>query len=364
MKLAIGRNELLAAVQTVVGAVGKKSLPVLQFLHVKGNGEKITFTATDLETTLISQAEAQHQAFETLLPAKRLYDVVRAFPVDSVVGLETKDNKTLLKCGKSKFTLATADAGDYPILPEVEYSHRFTIPCNQLYDLICYTDYAIAEQDVRYYLCGILMRISDRLVIAATDGHRLAKIEDDRLEITAPEPFEVIVPSSSITELKKLLKTEGECELCFASNHLLVNLPNNTVFITKLIDGKFPDYERVIPKTAKYAVEFNREELLSAINRVSLIKNDKTSGLEFDFKENQLTIRGKNSSNEEGEEQIDITFDDVHVFGMNGRYMQEALKVMKSATVVVKMNNAADSIRIEGVEDDDSSIHVLMPMRL
>jgi len=366
LKLAIDRNILLSAVQSVFGAVARKSsLPVLQFLHIKGDGQQITVTATDLETTLISRFENHDLPFESLLPAKRLLDVLRAFPDDAVVGLEDKDSKATVKCGRSRFSLVTGDPAEFPVFPESEFYHQFFMPMNLLKSLMDYVDYATAQQDVRYYLNGVLMELSHEghFNLVATDGHRLAKVSTTHSTNYGGEVTkQVIIPKSSMMELKKLLKGEEDCELCFAKNHVRVNLPHST-FITKLIDGQFPDYNRVIPRQRKTEATFHREQLLSAIGRIALIKDDKTSGIELNFGDNLFTVRSRNSSQEEGEEQIDIEYVGSLVFGMNASYLMDVLRAIQSEKVMLRMNDNVDPLLIEGVETDQG-LHVVMGMRL
>ena len=366
LKLAIDRNILLSAVQSVFGAVARKSsLPVLQFLHIKGDGQQITVTATDLETTLISRFENHDLPFESLLPAKRLLDVLRAFPDDAVVGLEDKDSKATVKCGRSRFSLVTGDPAEFPVFPESEFDHQFFMPMNLLKSLMDYVDYATAQQDVRYYLNGVLMELSHEghFNLVATDGHRLAKVSTAHSTNYGGEVTkQVIIPKSSMMELKKLLKGEEDCELCFAKNHVRVNLPHST-FITKLIDGQFPDYNRVIPRQRKTEATFHREQLLSAIGRIALIKDDKTSGIELNFGDNLFTVRSRNSSQEEGEEQIDIEYVGSLVFGMNASYLMDVLRAIQSEKVMLRMNDNVDPLLIEGVETDQG-LHVVMGMRL
>ncbi len=366
MKLAIDRNVLLSAVQNVMGAVARKStLPVLQNLHVKGDGEQIMVTATDLETTLISRFENHDLPFEALLPAKRLYDVLRAFQDGSVIGLEDKEGKVTVKCGRSRFSLATGNPLDFPILPATEYAHQFFMPMNLLKSLLDYVDYATAQQDVRYYLNGVLMEFDQQghFNVVATDGHRLAKVSSAHStnyqgEVTK----QVIVPRVGMMELKKLLKGEEDCEVCFADNHIRVNLPTST-FITKLIEGKFPDYTRVIPRERKSQAIFHREELLNAIGRIALIKDDKSSGIELNFSDGLFTARSRNSSQEEGEEQMDIEYVGSLVFGVNASYLMDTLRAIQSENVIFRMNDAVDPLLIEGVETDEA-VHVIMGMRL
>lgn len=365
MKLAIGRNELLKAVQSVIGAVasGKTSLQVLTFLHVQSDGAEIIFTATDLETTLMTRLDHVSEPFTTLLPAKRLYEVLRAFPDGSVVGLEEKDGKTTIKCGRSRFVLGTLDPMDFPILPDVTPNHTLTIDQALLRSLLDLSDYAAAVKDVRYYLKGVLLEMSDGFTTVSTDGHRLAKAHADiRVPTDREHPVQVIIPSCAMAELKKLLNDEDECELSFTQNQFRVDLEQQT-FITKLIDGRFPDYERVIPKDTPIRIPVKRTDFMEALNRVRLVIEDKNTGIELVFLENTLTLKARNGE-ESAEEVLDIEYSGVedHI-GLNHKYLLEALKAIQSETVMLKLIDMQSSMLIEGIESEDGQ-HVIMPMRL
>lgn len=365
MKLAIGRNELLKAVQSVIGAVasGKTSLQVLTFLHVQSDGAEIIFTATDLETTLMTRLDHVSEPFTTLLPAKRLYEVLRAFPDGSVVGLEEKDGKTTIKCGRSRFVLGTLDPMDFPILPDVTPNHTLTIDQALLRSLLDRSDYAAAVKDVRYYLNGVLLEMSDGFTTVSTDGHRLAKAHADiRVPTDREHPVQVIIPADALTELKKLLNDDDECELSFTQNQFRVDFENST-FITKLIDGKFPDYHRVIPSDSPIRIPVKRTDFIDALNRVRLVIEDKSAGIELVFLENTLTLKARNGE-ENAEEVLDIEYsgNEFHI-GFNHKYLLEALRVMQSENVLLKFTDAQSSVRIDGIENDDGE-HVIMTMRL
>lgn len=365
MKLAIGRNELLKAVQSVIGAVasGKTSLQVLTFLHVQSDGAEIIFTATDLETTLMTRLDHVSEPFTTLLPAKRLYEILRAFPDGSVVGLEEKDGKTTIKCGRSRFVLGTLDPMDFPILPDVTPNHTLTIDQALLRSLLDLSDYAAAVKDVRYYLNGVLLEMSDGFTTVSTDGHRLAKAHADiRVPTDREHPVQVIIPSCAMAELKKLLNDEDDCELSFTQNQFRVDLEQQT-FITKLIDGRFPDYERVIPKDTPIRIPVKRTDFMEALNRVRLVIDDKNTGIELVFLENTLTLKAQNGE-ENAEEVLDIEYSggEGHV-GFNHKYLLETLKAIQSETVMLKLIDMQSSMLIEGIESEDGQ-HVIMPMRL
>ncbi len=365
MKLVIGRNELLKAVQSVMGAVasGKTTLQVLTFLHVQSDGAEIIFTATDLETTLMTRLDHVSEPLTTLLPAKRLYEVLRAFPDGSVVGLEEKDGKTTIKCGRSRFVLGTLDPQDFPMLSDVDAEHTLTLDQALLRSLLDLSDYASAVKDVRYYLNGVLLEMSDGFTTVSTDGHRLAKAHADiRVPTDIEHPVQVILPACAMAELKKLLNDEDECELSFTQNQFRVDFENST-FITKLIDGKFPYYHRVIPSDSPIRIPVKRTDFIDALNRVRLVIEDKSAGIELVFLENTLTLKARNGE-ENAEEVLDIEYsgNEFHI-GFNHKYLLEALRVMQSENVLLKFTDAQSSVRIDGIENDDGE-HVIMTMRL
>lgn len=366
MKLIVERNRLLAAVQVVIGAISRKSsLPILSFLHCKGDGTTITLTATDLEKTLLTRFQVEHEPFEALLPAKRLYDILRAFPDDSMVGFQRTEQKITVKCGRSRFVLATLDPLDYPILSDLPITHRLTLPVDQLRALLDISDYAVAHQDVRHYLNGLMIEVGEKLTFVSTDGHRLALIttpmETQSVINGVETPEQRIIPSEALTDLKKLLKSGGTIEIGFSGNRFVANLEHST-FVTQVIDGKFPDFQRVIPKDNPNRIAIHRETLLSAITRISLVNEDKSKGAEITLSNNTLILKSRNNE-DEGEEVLDIEFDGNIVFGMNPSYLQDALRAIQSNTVQLSMSDGMNSLRLDGVESDEG-IHVIMPMRL
>ena len=364
MKLAIGRNELLAGVQAVIGAVGsRKSIEVLTFIHARGDGETIFLTATDLETLLVSRIAHPHEPFETLLPAKRLYDVLRAFQDGSVVGLEEKDGKTILKSGRSRFQLALLDPKDFPDkLSEADDEKSFTIPQATLLSMMNAADYAMAEKDVRYYLCGLMFEMTDKFTMVSTDGHRLSKI-DEQVEVptTREEPLQAIIPSHAASELKKLLNEKEDCTLFFSNNHFRVELKNST-FATKLIDGRYPEYQRAIPRNLPNSIKINRQLLLDALNRVRLVLEAKESGVRLQFDGNSLTIVGAYGE-EQAEEVLEIDSIAQTEIGLNPRYLIETLRAMQSETIRFDFKDHLTGVVIEGIEQEDG-LHVVMSMRL
>lgn len=364
MKLAIGRNELLKGVQSVIGAAaGKKGLEILKFLHCQSDGQTLSLMATDLETTLVYRLEHYSEPFTTLLPAKRLHDVLRSFSDGSVVGLEEKDGKTTLKCGRSRFVLATMNPLDYPILKESDADYSFTLDQALLLSMMGITDYAVAKKDVRYYLCGLMIEMSEGLTVVATDGHRLAKAHAQiKVPTDRENTIQVIIPADAAGELKKLLNDTEECELSFTKNQFRVDMDECT-FVTKLIDGRFPDYHRVIPRDPKIIIPIKREAFIGALSRVRLVLTEENRGVELIFDQNSLTLKAK-SSTEDAEEVLDIEYSgkESHI-GFNYKYLLESLQAMQSETVLLKLTDEYTGLVMEGMEQEDG-LHVVMNMRL
>jgi DNA polymerase-3 subunit beta len=362
MKVVIERNQLLPAVQNVIGAIQtKSSLTVLTFLHAKGDGETITLMGTDLETTLRSRFTAHHEPFELLLPAKRLSDILKALP-DGFVGMEQSEDKVTLKSGKSRYKLATIDVGEYPAPPDNEFDESFIINQAKLRNLIVYTEHAMAKKDVRYYLNGQCWQlIENQLNVCCSDGHRLAKISEV-LNHRPNEPKEIIVPFQATQELKKLLAKEGdaECTVKIGMNHVAVDM-GDIQFQSKLIDGKFPDFSRVIPKEIKFTIPIGREAFLNAVNRVSLII-DTNVGVALEFSENLLSLKAM-SNGEESEEQVEVTTSEQFVIGFNAYYLLDIAKVMRSEVINLNFTDAQSAMMIDSPESDEG-VYVVMPMRL
>lgn len=364
MKLAVEREILLAPLQAVNGAIEKKGLPVLTHVLMVGDGETVTFTGSDLETTLIAKASFPHEPFAVTLPAKRLVDVLSAFPKGVMVGLQVEEQKATIKAGRSRFQLVPLPAEDYPSFDTLTFEDEFMLPQSVLKAMIATTEHAMAKQDVRYYLNGLMWEFrSDTFSMVATDGHRLAAQHQvmDLCDMMGEMNRQVIIPSKAITELKRLLQDTGDCTIQLSKNHVKVTL-NERTFITKLIEGKFPDYQRVIPAKSEFDIRVSRETLLSAVSRVALVV-EKNSGIACAFSENLLTLKARNNQ-DEAEEQIEIEHPyGAFEIGFNYAYLQDTLRAMDCETVKLSFQDTTSSIKVTGIESDEG-IFVIMPMRL
>lgn len=362
MKIVVEREVLLAPVQSVLGAIEKKTLPIMANLLIQGDGQTVTFTGSDLETTLIARVEFPHEPFAVTLPARRLSEVLNAFPKGAMVGIQVEEQKAVVKSGRSRFQMPTMPVEDYPSLENLTFETVTALPTALLKGMIVSVEHAMAKQDVRYYLNGMLFEFTPKAcTLAATDGHRLA-IE------TCPEAEcelerALILPSKGVGELRKLLSDDGECLLSVNPNHLRVELPGQRIFISKLIDGKFPDYHRVIPRDNPLVVRLSAETLLSSVQRVALVL-EKTSGLALTLSENLLTLKARNSQLEESEEQLEVEYLGSNFeVGLNAHYLMEALKAMGDDEVQINASEPGNSLVLHPV-GRESPRCVIMPMRL
>jgi DNA polymerase-3 subunit beta len=366
MQFAIQREALLKPLQQVVGVIERRqTLPVLANFLVRVRGDTVSFTGTDLEVEMVASSPATDVADgEITIPARKLFDIVRALPDGVTIMLKLAGERVQIQAGRSRFALATLPADEFPTIDAIEVVDRVRVPEAVLKDLIERTAFAMANQDVRYYLNGMLLELeNDRLRCVATDGHRLALAETTTSTDTQTRR-QVIIPRKGVTELGGLFEAgEGEVELEFGRNHLRVRR-GNVVFTSKLIDGRFPDYEAVIPIGADKRVELPRDTLRMALQRAAILSNEKYRGVKLEVSTGSLRIIAHNPEQEEAVEELeaDTRVEDLAV-GFNVGYLMDALAVLHSEQVQLNLRDAQSSCLIEG-GDDERSRHVVMPLRL
>jgi DNA polymerase-3 subunit beta len=366
MKTTIKRENLLAPLQQVIGAVERRqTLPILGNVLLKSTGGDLSLTATDLEIEMIARIETEGgDDFQTTLPARKLLDICKALPSSASINFSIDENKVSLTSARSRFSLASLPARDFPGLDEIETQESFSLPQNLFKTLFDKTSFAMAQQDVRYYLNGILMEISPgKIKLVATDGHRLALSEID-IDTEVGEEKQIIVPRKAVLELSRLLEPGDNPVKCTLSqNHLRVET-EGLVFTTKLIDGKFPDYQRVIPVDGNKTMEVDRETLKQAMSRIAILSNEKYRGIRLALSSGNLSIQANNPDQEEAEEELQIDYDETNVeIGFNVTYLIDVLNVISSDKVQIKLKDSNSSAIISDSEDD-SSLYVVMPMRL
>jgi DNA polymerase-3 subunit beta len=304
------------------------------------------------------------EAGEVTIPARKLFDICRALPDDCRIKLEKNGERVTLSAGRSRFTLATLPATEFPIIENIELVERVNLPEATLKSLIERTGFAMAHQDVRYYLNGMLLDLRDHtLRCVATDGHRLA-LAETRIENKVNSARQVIVPRKGIAELQGLFETgEGAVELEFARNHLRVRRDGVT-FTSKLIDGRFPDYEAVIPIGADKEVRMQRDDLRSALQRAAILSNEKYRGVKLDVSPNRLRIVAHNPEQEEAIEEVEAKTGIAELsVGFNVNYLLDALGAITSDEVLLCLRDSQSSCLVRKPDADDTR-HVIMPLRL
>lgn len=366
MKLQTQRNELLGALQTVIGVVERRqTMPILSNLLLKADNDRLFITATDLELELVTEIPVTvEQPGAITVPARKLLDICRGLPETADIELEVREQRARIASGRSRFVLSTLPAAEFPFLDEISAGDSVSLPQGTLRRLLERTQFAMAHQDVRYYLNGLLLVIGGEGIRAvATDGHRLA-LCDAEVETALEESRQVIVPRKAIVELQRMLApSDEEVRLTISENHIQVQLPHLR-FTSKLIDGRFPDYQRVIPEAGDKVLVGDREAVRQALTRTAILSNEKFKGVRLSLDENRLRLQAQNPDQEEAEDEIEVEYSDAPLeIGFNVNYLVDALSVMESDEFTLELTGP-DSSGLLREKGDDSSQYVVMPMRL
>jgi DNA polymerase-3 subunit beta len=358
---------ILKPLQIIIGIVERKqTLPILSNVLIEKEADNIRFTATDLEiqiTTLIKNSFQGNETLAITVGGKKIQDILRILPDQSKVSIETKENKAIVKCNKSKFTLQTLPAQDFPKIPDIfENAKKIAVTQAQLKNLLESVQYAMAHQDVRYYLNGILLIIeNNKLKAVATDGHRLAynetEIDGDH------EKIEIILPRKAVTELCKLLNNSEEKIVLKFTQQQIKAVFSDVVLITKIIEGKFPDYERVIPKYTNQ-LDMDRVIIHQALQRAAILSNEKFRGVRFVLTEKNLSIISSNSEQEEAQEEIETEYHGEALdIGFNVNYLLDGINNINSEKIILSFGDPNSSILITNPKNKEFR-YVVMPMRI
>lgn len=366
MKFQIEKETLLNPLQQIIGAVEKRqTMPALSNVLLKTTENSLTLTATDLEIELVSQvAMVIDEPGEITVPARKLLDICKSLPNEALINFSVKDQKALVQSGRSRFSLATLPATDFPALDNISSIYEFEIAQNTLRDLIDKTAFAMAQQDVRYYLNGLMLEVSSNYLRAvATDGHRLAYCEKETSADIA-DIKQVILPRKGVLELVRLLSdTDQKAKITLGTNHLRVDF-NELKLTSKLIDGRFPDYNRVIPTDSDNMITADRDQLRQALIRASILSNEKYRGIRLILEKNLIKLQAQNPDQEEADVELEIVYtgDDIEI-GFNVNYMLDVLNVTQSDMVQAALRDSNSSFLITYPDQSDCK-YVIMPMRL
>ncbi|MDH5832341.1 DNA polymerase III subunit beta [Luteimonas kalidii] len=366
MRFSLQREALLKPLAQVVNVVERRqTLPVLANLLTQVSDGQLSLTGTDLEVEMVARSNVDDaQDGESTIPARKLFDIVRALPDGSKVTLSQVGDKITVQAGRSRFTLSSLPANDFPSVDEVEATERVSVPEAALKELIERTAFAMAQQDVRYYLNGLLFDLADtRLRCVATDGHRLALCET-ALDDAVPTKRQIIVPRKGVQELQRLLEGgDRTVVLEMGRNHIRVKRDDVT-FTSKLIDGRFPDYEAVIPIGADREVRIDREALRASLQRAAILSNEKYRGVRLELSPGLVRINAHNPEQEEAQEEVEAdTKVDGLAVGFNVNYLLDALSALRDEHVVLQLRDANSSALVREASSDKCR-HVVMPLRL
>ncbi|MGQ7960190.1 DNA polymerase III subunit beta [Pseudomonas sp. SP16.1] len=367
MHFTIQREALLKPLQLVAGVVERRqTLPVLSNVLLVVEGQQLSLTGTDLEVELVGRVALEDAAEpgEITVPARKLMDICKSLPSDALIDIRVDEQKLLVKAGRSRFSLSTLPANDFPTVEEGPGSLTFNLPQAKLRRLIERTSFAMAQQDVRYYLNGMLLEVQSGMLRAvATDGHRLAMCSMEAA-IQQDGKHQVIVPRKGILELARLLtEQDAEVSIVLGQHHIRANTGEFT-FTSKLVDGKFPDYERVLPRGGDKLVLADRQGLREAFSRTAILSNEKYRGIRLTLAAGLLKIQANNPEQEEAEEEIVVEYNGGNLeIGFNVSYLLDVLGVMGTEQVRLILSDSNSSALLQESDNDDSA-YVVMPMRL
>ncbi len=366
MQLSITREDLLKPLQQIIGAVERRqTMPALSNLLIRGSDGNLAITATDLEVELVANLDMEiEDQGATTIPARKLLDICRSLPDQAKIAINSSNEKIKVSSGRSRFSLASLPAEDFPTIDDLELDQNVVIKEGEFKSLIEKTAFAMAQQDVRYYLNGLLIELdAEQIRTVATDGHRLALSQlDHKSDIEGSR--QIILPRKGVQELLRLLgQEENQITVAIGKNHLRVNLAN-LQFTSKLIDGRFPEYQRVLPEVSDNRAKIDKVLLKQALTRASILSNEKYKGIRLILDNNTLVIQAHNPEHEEAEDEIEIEYTGERLeVGFNVVYLLDVLNALESDKVEVNIQDANSSALIIS-PDSQMSRYVVMPMRL
>ncbi len=367
MKFTVSREALLKPLQLVAGVVERRqTLPVLSNVLVVLENNCLSLTGTDLEVEIVGriQLDQPSEDGEITVPARKFVDICRSLPDGAEISFIEENQRVIVKSGRSRFTLSTLSADDFPNVEDGPSDLQFSCAQNVIKRLIDATAFAMAQQDVRYYLNGMLWEVKqNQLRTVATDGHRLALCTRE-LAVDVEGVVQSILPRKGVIELARLMDdSENLVELTLGSNHIRATTEEFT-FTSKLVDGKFPDYDRVLPRGGDKLVYGSRSELKQAFGRTAILSNEKYRGVRLLLSDGLLTIVANNPEQEEAEEQVTVDYSgDSLEIGFNVSYLQDVCNVLAGENIKLTLADSNSSALVEEPDGGDA-VYVVMPMRL
>ena len=366
MHILTSRERLIPALKKVGGVVERRqTLPILGNLLINASADSVLLTGTDLEVEIRVEVAAKvEEQGDITLPARKFIDICRAVPEGAEISLKTQGQRASITAGRSRFSLSTLPASDFPLMESDAGEESIEIDQGTLKELLEKTGFAMAHQDVRYYLNGLLLKVAPRGITAvATDGHRMAKVEQD-LELPLAEEVQVILPRKTVLELGRLLEFSEETVRIDLSERMLRVVVGDSLLTSKLVDGRYPDYQRVIPILADKVATVDREGLRQSLLRTSILSSEKYKGIRLGFQQDRLTLQAHNPEQEEAEEEMEIEYgQEPTAIGFNVGYLIDVLGVVDEERVEFRFTDSGSSALLRGSGREDQTF-VVMPMRL
>jgi DNA polymerase-3 subunit beta len=365
MKFKIERERLIRPLGQIAGVVERRqTLPILGNVYMRLEDGTLTLIGTDLETEVTARIDSvDGEPGECTVGARKLYDICRSVPEDTDIEVSTKDEKTFVRSKKSRFTLQSLPASEFPRIEAEDWDTEFEIDQEALKSLLEKTAFAMAQQDVRYYLNGCLLECTaDRIRAVATDGHRLARSEIS-CKTDVDGTSQSVVPRKAVLELMRFLQEEQKARVQISPNHARVH-GGGWVFTTKLIDGRFPDYQKVIPDSLATHLILDRETVHNVLSRIAILTNEKFRGVRINLQPGLMTVSANNPEQEEAVDELPVDYEGEEVeIGFNVGYLIEALKAIDNEDVDIGLEDPNSSCTLNP-PGDASTLYLVMPMRL
>ena len=367
MKFSISRETLLRPLQQVAGVVERRqTLPILSNILLRVEGSRLSMTGTDLEVEMVGQLNASVDLEgEVTVPARKFVDICRELPDNAEIDITLKEDRLEIRSGRFRSNLSTLPASDFPAVETSSADSQVSIQAEVMKQLLDLTAFAMAQQDVRYFLNGMLVEQGFGAIrCVATDGHRLASNYHQLGERTDEPASQVIVPRKGVLELQRLLNDcDEDVSLAFGANHLRLST-GLFQLTTKLVDGRFPDYERVIPRNGDKQIIANKQDLRRALNRTAILSNEKFRGIRVNFSEGLITLSTNNPEQEDAEETLPVDYTGTPLeIGFNVGYLLDVLNVIRGETVKITVFDGNSSALIEDPAVENA-LYVIMPMKL
>jgi DNA polymerase-3 subunit beta len=365
MKFTATREALLKPLQAVIGVVERRqTMPILSNVLIIAKDSRLAVTATDLEVELVAEVDIDAESEgEITVSGRKLLDICKALPEGSKISVSLSGEKLSVKGGRSKFNLVTLPAAEFPVIEDIKAGQIITVSQASLGRLIEKTHFSMAQQDVRYYLNGMLLEAGGQYLRAvATDGHRLSLCQAE-LPGKELDEQQVIVPRKGVLELQRLMDGEGDLNIELGANHIRIQL-DGIRFTSKLIDGRFPEYDRVIPKQSSNELKADRTEFKGALQRTAILSNEKYRGIRLIIQDSGVVLQAHNPEQEEAEEELNVEYsgEDIEI-GFNVNYLLDALNAVEGDDVTLSVQDSNSSCLIREPDNDDCTF-VVMPMRL